>query len=181
MTPLQFAKAECANFAFDGSCKGIAIRRDGPAFSFGKRAKCILKDRNKHCPYFEECVLPMGFDTTSAIGMAKAKEREDALKLYAVNAPRIARNSGRLCPDCQERELEAGHRFCYLCAANRRKNTIARSNQGRVRVQQLSSKTHQNIEQNDGVLASGDENHTKVADPSSTTVVTGLLWKGEKP
>lgn len=173
MTPLQFAKAECANFDLDGSCKGIGIRNDGSLYSFGKSPACLLKVANARCTYFEECVLPMGFDTTSAIGLAKAKEREQALREYAVNAPALARQSGRLCPDCRERELEAGHRFCYVCAASRRKQSMAKANRGRVRVQQLLPKTPQITEQTEGVLGSGDKNHINIADAPNTTVVGG--------
>lgn len=144
MTPLQFAKAECANFDLDGSCKGIGIRNDGSLYSFGRQPTCRLKQSSEPCQYFEECVLPMGFDTTSAVGLAKAKEREQALREYAVNAPLLARQSGRLCPDCRERELEPGHRFCYACAANRRKQSVAKANKGRVRVQQLLRKNPSN-------------------------------------
>lgn len=171
MTPLQFAREECANFEHDGSCKGIGIRNDGSLYSFGKSPQCVLKDRQKTCQYFEECVLPMGLDTTTASGMARAKEREEAMRIYANNAPAIARYSGRLCPDCQERELEAGHRFCYVCADARRKATQARSDKRRVRLQQLLPKTSQNTEQTDVVLGPKDENHIKTADHHNPTVV----------
>lgn len=173
MTPLQFAKEECANFEESGSCKGIGIRRDGSLYSFGKRPSCLLKEKEERCRYFEECVLPMGFDTTSAVGMSKAKEREEALRLYSSNAPRLARESGRVCPECQQRELDKGHRFCYVCAARRRKETIARANKGRVRLQQLSGKSPQNAEQTGVVLPPKSGNHIAIADTPNTTVVGG--------
>lgn len=47
-TPLQMAKAECANYESDGSCHGVGMRYP----------KCMLAD-GKRCQYFEECVLPL--------------------------------------------------------------------------------------------------------------------------
>lgn len=173
MTPLQFATAECANHASDGSCKGIGIRNDGSLYSFGKKPACLLTQHKGRCRYFEECVLPMGYDTTTAKAIALANEHREAVRLYAVNAPRLARESGRICPDCLQRELEPGHRFCYACAAKRRKDTLTRANKGRVRVQQLLGKTPQNTEQNGGVFPPRAKNHISIADTPCTTVVGG--------
>lgn len=120
MTPLQFAKEQCANFEPDGSCKGIGIRDDGSLFSFGKKPKCVLGIPGIRCQYFEECVAPMGFEDPR-----QREERNEAVRLYrkSSNAPKFAHQTGRICPDCQERELEPRRRYCYVCSEKR--NRIA--------------------------------------------------------
>jgi hypothetical protein len=132
-TPLQFAKEQCANFEHDGSCKGIGIKDDGSLYSFGKKPACVLIDRKARCQYFEECVLPMGIDPCNARNVIRAQERQEALKLYSKNSPKLASGSGKLCPECRMRELDRGHRFCYVCAEKRRKasNIKSRSHVGK--------------------------------------------------
>jgi len=74
MTPLQFAKDECANFDEPtGGCKGIGIHDDGSLFCFDSKPSCVLLDRKARCAYFEKCVLPMHFDDSSAAGLVRAK------------------------------------------------------------------------------------------------------------
>ena len=119
MTPLQFAKAQCANYTSNGGCSGIGIKDDGSAYMFGAKARCVLAT-NERCRYFEECVLPMGLETSTLAGVAQAKERDQAVQLYSRIAPESAKG-GRICPECRERPLEKGHRFCYVCASKRRK------------------------------------------------------------
>jgi len=119
MTPLQFAKAECSNYETDGSCLGVGIKDDGTMFSFGAKPKCVLAD-DQPCKFFEECVLPMGIDTATDTGVARAKARDKVLAAYSVTAPESIKG-GRICPECRQRPLEKGHRFCYVCAHKRRK------------------------------------------------------------
>ena len=121
MTPLQFARAECANFdATTGACKGIGIKDDGSLFSFGSKPACVLNNRTP-CPYFEECVLPMGIDPVNARNLVRIKERDEARYLYAQFSPTYSKQTGRVCPVCKERNLEPRRRLCYVCADANRK------------------------------------------------------------
>lgn len=121
MTPHQFARAECANYDQSiGACKGIGIKDDGSLFSFGRKPACVLANRSP-CPYFEECVLPMGIDPANARNLVRIKERDGARYLYAQFSPTYSKHTGRICPACNERNLEPRRRLCYVCSdANRR-------------------------------------------------------------
>lgn len=129
MTPLQFAKQECACFEPNGGCSGLRIADDLGTRSFGRKAKCLLAD-GKPCRYFEECVLPMGIEPSNARNVARSKERDEAVALYAKSAPGTAK-SGRLCPECRKRELEIGDRYCYQCREDRQTAANARKNANR--------------------------------------------------
>jgi hypothetical protein len=63
MTPLQVAKAECANCDSAGNCAGIGIADNGSLYRFRQPGKCWLApDGNgqiKRCQYFEESVAPL--------------------------------------------------------------------------------------------------------------------------
>lgn len=126
MTPLQFAKEQCANYQGDGGCAGIGINDDGSTFMFGRKPACVLSLKQR-CKYFEECVLPMHIEPCNAVNIARAKEKEEAVRLYSHDAPRIARASGRLCPQCRKREVEPPKRLCYSCAESNQK----KANRGR--------------------------------------------------
>lgn len=115
MTPLQFAKEQCANYQNDGTCAGIGIKDDGTIFMQGRKPSCVLGLKQR-CRYFEELVLPMDIEPCNATNVARAKEKQEAVRLYSADAPRIARASGRLCPQCRKREVEPPKRLCYSCA-----------------------------------------------------------------
>src|SRR4030095_764532 len=63
MTPLQVAKAECANCDSAGNCSGIGIANDLSCYMFRRPGKCWLAPDEhgqiKRCRYFEECVAPL--------------------------------------------------------------------------------------------------------------------------
>ena len=58
MTPLQFAREECANHQPDGSCLGAWINEDLSITRGDPKPRCLLAE-GKRCRYFEECVAPM--------------------------------------------------------------------------------------------------------------------------
>lgn len=121
MTPLQFAKAECANYEADGACAGLGIRDDGSPYSFGRKPKCVLS-LGQPCRYFEECILPMHTDTSKQEGMNLAKSREEATQIYRKGVQGgILKPKARLCPRCKYRELVPRHRVCYVCADKAKK------------------------------------------------------------
>src|ERR1700736_2604402 len=59
MTPLQAAKAHCANYQPDGSCLGIYYNDDLSIDwqRYAPRPRCLLADCGQ-CSYFEEIILP---------------------------------------------------------------------------------------------------------------------------
>ncbi len=118
MTPLQFAKASCSNWEWNGACAGIGISDDGSLYSFGRKPKCVL-GTTERCQFFEECVMPTTENLDTARGQQLAKEHEQARKLYRLNtgARQLGGQTGRICPQCKDRELEPYRRLCYVCAA----------------------------------------------------------------
>ena len=121
MTPLQFALAECANYDQSTSaCKGLGINKDCSLFSFGAKPACVLSNRQP-CAYFAECVLPIGTDTNSTQGIARARSIDEARTLYARFDPSFSKKKGRKCQACRRREVEKHHRLCYVCAEERKK------------------------------------------------------------
>ena len=127
MTPLQVARAECANFdPTTSGCKGIGIKDDGSLFMFGAKPACVLGNRQP-CAYFEELILPMGIECCNARNVQRAKDRDEARDLYARFAPAFSKAEGRVCPACNERLLEPHKRLCYLCAAFRKQEAWRKS------------------------------------------------------
>jgi hypothetical protein len=59
MTPLQAAKAHCANYQPDGSCLGIYYNDDLSVdwSRYRPLPKCAIASCQA-CPYFEQIVLP---------------------------------------------------------------------------------------------------------------------------
>lgn len=109
MTPLQFAKEQCSNYQPDGSCLGMGIRDDGSAYSFGRKPRCVLADRQR-CLFFEECVLPTHRENL-ILRQQVADVKADYLHSIGVV------HKGRVCPQCQMRILEPRRRLCGHCAS----------------------------------------------------------------
>lgn len=120
MTPLQFAKEQCANYENDGSCAGIGIKDDLTAYIFSKKPACCLANREP-CQYFQECVLPMGIELCNARNVQREKDRQEAEFLYARFAPHFSKNSARKCKECKTRPVAPRHSLCSVCAVEREK------------------------------------------------------------
>ncbi len=123
MTALQIAYAECANWRKDGKgCLGAMIDDDLQIRRCYPRARCVLSEPGKRCPYFEECVAPMA----PSIENPKVRaEFEAAVRDYRL-APKLPCALERPCPVCGQ-AMEPGRRFCESCAAARRKESIRRA------------------------------------------------------
>lgn len=174
MTPLQFAKQECANYR-EGLCSGIAITDEGRLLRFQPVSPCTLPE-GKACIYFERWVLPMGNDKSTVVGLARAKEQEEAKWLYYHETGRLNISESRRCPVCGQREVQARERMCYVCRELRRRQTYRQATaKHRVTCQQLSQKTAQNTEENEGVFRGREKIHIKIADSSSKPVNCGHL------
>jgi hypothetical protein len=120
MTPLQAAKAHCANYQADGSCLGVAFRDDLSMYRFRNEGlPCVfLHGRCEGCQYFEEIVLPQ-------VSAAVAAEYRKSLPADAKTTVRPQR-SIKLCPDCHKRELEPRQRYCATCAKTRKRDSKCR-------------------------------------------------------
>jgi hypothetical protein len=59
VTPLQAAKAECANCDSEGNCAGIGIADGLSLYRFRRPGKCYLAEQPlKRCAYFEQSLAP---------------------------------------------------------------------------------------------------------------------------
>lgn len=67
--------------------------------------------------------MPTMEDLTTARGQQVAKEHEEARRLYhlTTGAKKPGGYSGRVCPQCNDRELEPRRRLCYVCAAENKR------------------------------------------------------------
>lgn len=55
---------------------------------------------------------------------------DEAIKDYRRSANVGTSQGKRICPVCRDRELEKGHRFCYVCKATKRQETKRKSRLG---------------------------------------------------
>lgn len=129
MTPLQVAKAHCANFQSDGSCLGTHLSDDLKTAKLIKNDRCVLGTKGVRCLYFEECVMPM--NRADWPGLKTPKEHQEfgeAIKAYQL-ASNVVSHKDRKCPDCG-RELEPRKRFCYVCSENRKQEANRKRRNG---------------------------------------------------
>jgi hypothetical protein len=108
MTPLQVAKAHCANYQPDGSCLAVAFTDDLSMYRFRKEGLPCLLRTCEACPYFEEIVLP-------EVPASVAEQYRNSLPAGANTSVKPQR-SIKLCRDCGKRELEPRKRYCARCA-----------------------------------------------------------------
>src|SRR4030095_668669 len=81
-TPLQGAKAHCANYQPDGSCLGIAFRRNLSMYRFRKEGLPCLLCSGERCSYFEEIIVPMQMSRETAEATVRAEAKEKAVRTY---------------------------------------------------------------------------------------------------
>ena len=123
MTPLQLARDYCANWLTDSKgCLGAIFDDDLQSPRCWPKPHCILESPGHRCLYFEECVVPMG---RSIVNPACRQQFEAAVNQYRV-AARLPTAQCRACPVCG-RTMAAGRRFCFLCAAAKRKASTRKS------------------------------------------------------
>ena len=128
-SPLQMAKAECANFCKDGSCLGIpteCLTSDRPTVA-APLDRCKLAEPGKRCAYFERAVIPLANYFPEKY--ARAVETYTAGR--AKNA--LAIKAARLC-GCGN-PLPKRRRFCERCRSRKRRESIraaVRKNRGQV-------------------------------------------------
>ena len=81
MTPLQLARAKCANWEVNGGCLGMEITPDGRTIPLWLKAppRCVLSD-GQPCTYFETAVLA-GINAIN--DERKVNEWQEAADIYA--------------------------------------------------------------------------------------------------
>lgn len=126
MTPLQFARDECANHQPDGSCLGVWINEDLSITRGDPKPRCLLAE-GKRCRYFEECVAPMA---DMASDPRRAADLQEAVAEYRQITNQRAPKA-RPCPDCGAPMLK-GKQYCPRCSETRRKASY-RDHKARVR------------------------------------------------
>jgi hypothetical protein len=92
MTPLQAAKAHCANYQPNASCLAIALKDDLSIYHFRKEGLPCALHACEACPYFEEIVLPQ-------VPAGVAEQYRKSLPADAATTVRPQR-SIKLCPTC---------------------------------------------------------------------------------
>src|SRR5439155_19984721 len=96
-------------------------------FAFRTKGRCWLCDPIHRCPYFEQCVIPMGRSDWPGLKTAEEHKQFDEGILAYRRAVLILDASKRPCPLCKARHLEKRKRYCYECADRiRRENDAAR-------------------------------------------------------
>jgi len=124
MTPLQAAKAHCANYQPNGSCLGIAFRGNLSMYRFRKEGLPCLLCNGERCSYFEEFIVPMRLERP-----AEGKSLASAINAY--QRKHLLQSLLRFCPECGQSQLLARERFCADCRAQRRRDTHRKYNSGR--------------------------------------------------
>ncbi len=114
MTPLQFAKIECANHQADGSCLGATFDEQLRPTGCRPKPHCLIAD-GKRCPYFEDCVMPMVEIVTDAKRVA---ELHAAVLEYRRMTQTVEKT--KPCRLCQQ-PRQPGKSFCPTCAERQRK------------------------------------------------------------
>jgi hypothetical protein len=122
MTPLQAAKAHCANYQPDGSCLGMYYNDDLSVdwSRYEPKAKCVLHNMCDACPYFEETVLPQ---VLGSVNVAYFR----ALPEGTVTSIKNDQPVKRRCPDCKKRFLEPNKQYCRICANVRKRTSYRKS------------------------------------------------------
>jgi hypothetical protein len=125
MTPLQVAKAECANCDSAGNCAGIGIADNGSLYRFRQPGKCWLApDENgqiKRCQYFEECVAPLAKKRAQAASTQErckaAASLAQGVHAYETTVMPTPTVKYAKCKRCQ-RTIHPPKRLCTQCAKN---------------------------------------------------------------
>ena len=144
MNPLQVAKAHCANFDH-GKCTGAYHLADLSIRACRSLPVCLLSGPIQRCPYFEDVVMRVTVDQSSSAGVRRKADFDEGIRQYrlATGLLKSENDRSRPCPDCRQRSLEAGKKFCYVCREKRRKETLKSSNRRRGRSRSVMTTTVQ--------------------------------------
>jgi hypothetical protein len=122
MTPLQVARAECANCDSTGNCSGVGIADHLSCYMFRQPGKCYLAEQPvKRCAYFEQFVAPLAKKRAQA-GSSQEQERAAAslaegVRAYEMAVMPVPTVKYAKCKSCHRR-VSAPKRLCRRCARN---------------------------------------------------------------
>jgi hypothetical protein len=121
MTPLQAAKAHCANYQQDGSCLGFYYNDDLSVdwSRYQPLPKCVIASCEA-CSYFEEIVLPQ-------VGRAVSEEYRRSLPPEVRTGIRLQKLIAKYCVDCRKREVGPRQKYCSVCARGRQRESARRA------------------------------------------------------
>jgi hypothetical protein len=125
MTPLQLAKAECANCDSAGHCSGVGIADDLSCYMFRTPGKCWLAPDEhgqiQRCQYFEQCVAPLAKKRAQAASTQEQQRAAASLAAgvhaYEVAVMPVPTIKYAKCKSCHRR-VHAPKRLCGQCARN---------------------------------------------------------------
>ena len=125
MTPLQAARAECANCDSAGHCSGVGIANDLSCYMFRTPGKCWLapdeQGRIKRCQYFEERVAPLAKKRAQAACGHEQQRRAislgEGVHAYEMAVIPVPNLKHAKCKDCHRR-VRPPKRLCTQCAKN---------------------------------------------------------------
>jgi hypothetical protein len=125
VTPLQAARAECANCDSAGHCSGVGIANDLSCYMFRTPGKCWLapdeQGRIKRCQYFEERVAPVAKKRAQAASTQEQQQAATSLAegvhAYEMAVMPVPTVKYAKCKSCQRR-VSAPKRLCGQCARN---------------------------------------------------------------
>jgi hypothetical protein len=125
MTPLQVAKAACANCDSAGRCAGVVIADDLKCYMFRTPGRCYLAQHPiKRCVYFEQCVAPLAKKRAQAASdhdqQRTAASLAAGVHAYEVAVMPVPTVKFAKCKSCHRR-VHAPKRLCGNCA---RSNTL---------------------------------------------------------
>jgi hypothetical protein len=125
MTPLQVAKAECANCDSGGNCSGVGIADDLSCYMFRTPGRCWLapdeQGQVKRCQYFEQCVASLAKKRAHAAAnhdqQRAAASLTSGVHTYEVAVMPVPIVKYAKCKSCHRR-VHAPKRLCERCARN---------------------------------------------------------------
>ena len=125
MTPLQAARAECANCDSAGHCSGVGIANDLSCYMFRTPGKCRLapdeQGKIKRCRYFEDCVAPLAKKRAEAASTHEqqraAASLAEGVHAYEMAVMSVPTAKYVKCKSCHRR-VRAPKRLCRQCARN---------------------------------------------------------------
>jgi hypothetical protein len=133
-SPLQAAKAHCANYQPDGSCLGIYYN-DGLSVDRSRYRPCekCLLAAGKRCEYFEEIIIPMRMSRETAEAKTQADKKEAAVSAYLKPHKLIPSKTEakKMCKQCKRIEVGGIAKYCERCALKRKLAFTCKSKQSK--------------------------------------------------
>ena len=121
MSPYEFAKRECCNFA-KGRCLGVypeCFSTETMLEQQQERKRCMLAE-DRRCPFFEQIILLIADQPGPKNSPGLQHTRLGARAAYWARHGVVKETQTRQCPDCNG-AMGKRRRYCLKCASNRRR------------------------------------------------------------